>query len=274
MIGKLIAHEAHSTRKTLLITVGILLLISALGVGLGVLDVPVLGVLGYVFGVILIVLITPVVLGLLAENYWRTMYGREGYFTMALPVRGRALFTAKVLFGVVATVVAFVLSALALLGISVVLSVAAGHPPLTFVRDTVSQVGASMVWFLVLMLLFQLMFAVVTGAAMMSIGAEGRFNHLGFGAPVLGYVLLYVAMQVLGLAAMLFVPLGIVLMGPDAGTIVAQGMLSDFIASLTDTTGNVAPNVLGLGILPLGVVVAALFAWWGGRSVERHTSLR
>lgn len=274
MISTLFAHEARSTRKTFLVTIGIILLIAALGVGLGALKVPVLGVLGIVFGIALIGLITPVVLGLLAENYWRTMYGREGYFTMALPVRGRTLFAAKVLYGIVATFIAFALTGLALLGVSVVLSLMGGHAPLKFASDIVAQAGAPMVWFLVLMMLVQFTFTVVTGAAVMSIGAEGRFNHLGFGAPVLGLVGLYVAMQLLGLAAMLFVPLGIVMMGPDAGTIVGQGMLKDFIASIADPSGNTAPNVLGLGILPLSIVVAVFLAWWGGRSVERHTSLR
>lgn len=274
MIGKLFAHEVRSTRKTLLVTVGIMLLIAALAVGLGALKVPVLGVLGFVFGGILIASITPVVLVLLAENYWRTMYGREGYFTMTLPVQGRALFTAKVLYGVVATCIALALTGLALVGLTVVLSLMAGNAPLAGVNEIVSQAGAPMVWFFVLMLLVQFAFAVVTGAAIMSIGAEGRFNHLGFGAPVLGYVLLYVVMQVLGLAAMLFLPFGIIMLGPDAGTIVAQGMLKDFLASIADPSGNTAPQVLGLGIVPLSIVVAAFFAWWGARSVERHTSLR
>lgn len=274
MIGTLLGQEFRSTRKTMLTSLGVVLLVAALATALGALKVPVLGTLGYGLAIIASVLITTLVLALLVENYWRTMYGREGYFTMALPVRGRTLFTAKVLYGLIATFAAAALTALTLLGIAVVISLSNGTPAFALVRDLFATVDTTMVWFVVVTLLIQLGFAVITGAAIISIGAEGRFNHLGFGAPVIGYVILYFVMQVLGLAAMLFVPLSIVMTGPDAGTLVAHGMFDDFIISINNTTGAQPSPALGLGIVPLSIAVAAIFAWWGGRSVERHTSLR
>jgi hypothetical protein len=128
-----------------------------------------------------------------------------------------------------------------------------------------------MTWFLAACAVLQFVFTVVTGAAIMSIGAEARFNHLGFGAPVLGWVIVYFAMQILGLAAMLFIPFGLRIAGPDAGTLVAEGMLHDFVAAVSD---NTEPRVIGLGIVFVSVIATVLFAWRGGRAVERHTSLR
>lgn len=274
MIGTLFGQEFRSTRRSFFTVLGIVFVVAVVGAGTGALKVPILGPLGYGIAIIAAAAFTAIVLAVLVEHYWRTMYGREGYFTMTLPVRGRALFTAKVLYGLVATYAAIAISAAMLFGISVIFSVSSGHGPLGFVRDLFTDVSAPMVWFVIAIMLVQLTFSVVTGAAIISIGAEARFNHLGFGAPVIGYIVLYFVMQVLALAAMLFVPLGIVLTGPDAGSVVSHGMLDDFVSSIRDTSGNTQPNVLGLGIVPLSVLVAALFAWWGGRSVERRTSLR
>lgn len=274
MIGTLFVQEFRSTRKSMLTVTGIMLVVAALGTGTGALQVPILGGLGYGLAIVAAVSLTAIVLALLVEHYWRTMYGRQGYFTMTLPVRGSALFTAKVLYGLAATYVAVAFTALTLLAISVVYSMSQGHTPLSFARDLVAQTEGAMLWFIVGVMLVQLTFAVITGAALISIGSEARFNHLGFGAPVIGYVILYFVMQILALAAMLFVPLGIVLTGADAGTIVSHGMFDDFIASIRDTSGATEPNVLGLGLIPLSVVVAAVFWWWGARSVDRRTSLR
>ncbi|MFP3589145.1 hypothetical protein SCB29_36950, partial [Paraburkholderia sp. SIMBA_055] len=79
------------------------------------LDIPFIGAVGLVVAITAAVAFTPLVLGILAENYWRTMYGREGYFTMALPVAGRSLFAAKVIFGLITAFAAAVASVALLL---------------------------------------------------------------------------------------------------------------------------------------------------------------
>ena len=274
MTGTLFAHEARTTRKTLLGTLAILLIVAALGAGLGALEIPILGPLGYIIALVAAAAVTPAALAILIENYWRTMYGREGYFTMTLPVRGRSIFTAKVLYGLVISLTSLVISALCLIGIAAVTSARAGQPPMSLVQGLIDQAGTPLIATVVVLMVVQLAFSVIAGAAIISIGAQGRFNHLGFMAPVIGYIILYFIMQVLGLAAMLFVPLGIVISGPDTGSIVAHGMLADFIVSIENVSGSIKSSTLGLGIIPLSLVVAAVLAWWGGRTVERHTSLR
>ncbi|MEV1291027.1 hypothetical protein [Pseudonocardia sp. NPDC049635] len=277
MIGALLSHEVRSTRRTLGTTIGVALGVGALSLVVVALRIPVLGELGFALAVAVVTLITPLVLVVLAEHYWRTMYGREGYFTMTVPVRGSTLFAVKVLHGIAVTVGALALTvggAGAVVAVSASargVGVAAAFQELS---DGIGTVGAATVWFLAGCVLVQSVFTVVAGAAVMSIGAESRFNHLGFGAPVLGGVALYLVMQVLGLAAMLFVPFGLRITGPDAGTFVAQGMLADFMQALRDPVGQNDPSVVGLGIVPLAVVATGVLAWWGAGSVERRTSLR
>lgn len=274
MIGTLFAQEFRSTRKSLLTSAGVALLVAAVSFGTALLRVPMLGGFGFGIGIIVVAMITPVALGLLAENYWRTMYGREGYFTMTIPVRGRTLFSAKVLYGLVVALVALVVTLLGAAAALVVLAVSQGASlslAMEGLWNTIGVLDPAMTWFLVACAVLQLVFTVITGAAVMSIGAQARFNHLGFGAPVIGGIIVYVAMQVLGLAATLFVPFGMRITGPDAGTLVAEGMLHDFVAAVND---DAEPGVIGLGIVFVSIIATVLFAWWGARSVERRTSLR
>lgn len=277
MIGTLFAQEFRATRKNLVVTTGLLLLIAAVSLAFFALRIPVLGSLGTVLGIVSITLITPMVLGLLVENYWRTMYGREGYLTMSLPVHGRTLFVAKVLYGLVIGAVALAVTGIGLLGGAMAFALGQGYEPLEFLRDGLQLVQPWQVWLGGLAIALQLVFLVVVGAAVMSIGAQARFNHLGFGAPVIGAVIVYIVMQLVTFAAIMFVPLGLVLTGPDAGTLVAQGMFDDVMAAIVSSGGTAAgetPQVLGLGFTVTSVAVIIVMAWWGARSVDRRTSLR
>lgn len=281
MIGTLIAQEFRSTWRTMFGAMGIALLVAIVSFAIAALRVPVLGGLGLGLGIIIAVLIVPFTLGLLVENYWRTMYGCEGYFTMTLPVRGRNIFAAKVVYSLLVLLGAVVATGLVAALAGIASSLSQGLGAFDFLRDTwtqfthlVDQIGPGIPVFIAAAAALQLVTMVVVGAALMSIGAEARFNHLGFGAPVLGAIMTYFAMQIIGLAAMLFIPFGLRISGPDAGSVVAEGMLSDFIAALADPTGATEPSVIGVGIIFVTVLVTVLFAWRGARSVERHTSLR
>lgn len=277
MIGTILAHELRSTRKTFLTTGGVLLLIAVVSLALGATRLPVVGIVGNAIGMLVGLAFIPVFLGLLVENYWRTMYGREGHFTMTLPVHGRALFAAKVLYAIAIAFTATALAALVVVSAVIVMQMlegAAFADAWGVITGAVDAVGASLVWFLVVSVALYLVYLIISTAAIMSIGAQARFNHLGFGAPVIGVVLLYVVMQAVGFAAMLFIPFGIRLTGPDAGTFVAQGMFDDFVSQVAGATSSDAPAVFGLGILVVSLIATVLFAWLGARSVELRTSLR
>ncbi|MFK4762310.1 hypothetical protein ACI3KS_15375 [Microbacterium sp. ZW T5_45] len=277
MIGTLIAQDYRATKKALGATIGIALLVAAVSLMTAALRVPIVGSIGLVVGVIAAVSIVVVAFGVLVGYYWRTMYGREGYFTMTIPVPGRTLFAAKVLYALAAAAVAALFTALALVGAAIAFSISQHHDPLDLLRTGLGMVDPWMAWLAVASLLLQTVFLVVVGAAVMSIGAQARFNHLGFGAAVIGAVIVYVVMQVVTFAAIMFVPVGLVLTGPDAGTLVPRGMLPEFIAALSrgaQGTTPAATGVLGLGFVLTTVLTIGIAAWWGARSVERRTSLR
>jgi len=277
MIGTLFAQEFRISRKTFGTTVAVLLLVVIVSFAIAALRVPVIGPLFFGLGVIAAILNVPVMLGLLVEQYWRTMYGKEGYFTMSIPVRGRTLYWAKVLYALVAVIVAVLVTLLGIAAAVVVFTYSQGQSlqaSFDALRQALGVLDPAAAWFIGVTMAVQLIFTVVAGSALMSIGARARFNHLGFGAPVVGGVILYFAMQILGLAAMLFVPFGLRIAGPDTGAFVALGMWPEFAEQLQHPSSSGNPEVLGLGIVFVAIIATVWLAWAGVRSVERHTSLR
>ena len=167
--------------------------------------------------------LTPVACAIAAlADYWKTLYGPRGYFTMSLPISGKVIFWAKNTY-------------------TVALMIAA-------------QLILAMSW-------------VVQACAAMTIGAEGRFNHLGFGAPIIGFVLVYVVNQVLSTVGTFFLPL----------SVTTDGHFSTEImwTSYSATIGTEEyPNVIGIGSYVLVPLFALILGVWASRSIEKHTSLR
>ena len=103
--------------------------------------------------------------------------------------------------------------------------------------------------------------------AVMSLAAEGRFNHMGFGAVAIGLVLLYIVDQVLSGIGTFFMPFS---MTPD-GQFSTEVMWTSYRATL-GTDGY--PNVWGMGACILVPLFALFLAVCASRSIEKRTSLR
>ena len=215
--------------------------------------------------------LTPVACAIAAlADYWKTLYGQRGYFTMSLPISGKVIFWAKNIRIMIECLLALVLAVGGILavasaaawsdGISLAeytagpRSLVAGVPTVTVVIMIVAQVILSMSW-------------VVQGSAAMSIGAQGRFNHLGFGAPIIGFVLVYVIDQMLSMIATFFMPLSVTTDGHFSTEI----MWTSYRATM-GTDGQ--PNVIGIGSYILVPLFALFLAVWASRSIEKRTSLR
>ena len=274
MIGTLFGQEFRTTKRTLLPAVGVMLLLILASYAIAALKVPFIAGFAFGLGIGVTIVFTPVVLAVLIANYWRTMYGAEGYFTMTLPVRGRAIYAGKVLHGLVVSLAALLITIGGLALAAIAFALMKGQGAFDFLREALTTIDPWMAWLIGGAIVLQLVFSVIGGATAMSVGAEARFNHLGFGAPVIGTIVLYFVMQIVNLAGLLFIPLGIRMTGPDAGSLVAEGMLTDFMAAIADPAANATPSVLGLGVFIMPFVAAVLLWWWGARSVDRRTSLR
>ena len=270
MFTKLLAYEIRSRYRADARSFGAFIVTIAVASGIVAAGLPGISGSTAVLAYALCAL-TPVACAIAAmADYWKTLYGQRGYFTMSLPISGKVVFWAKNIRIMIECLLALVL---AVGGIIAVASAAAWSDGISLAeytagpRSLVAGVPTSTV---VIMIVVQVLMALswlVQGSAVMSIGAEGRFNHMGFGAPIIGFVLLYIVNQVLSTVGTFFLPLSVTTDGHFSTEI----MWTSYLATM-GTEGH--PNVIGIGSYVLVPLFALVMGLWASRSIEKHTSLR
>ena len=270
MFTKLLAYEIRSRYRADARSFGAFIVTIAIASGIVAAGLPGISGSTAVLAYALCAL-TPVACAIAAlADYWKTLYGQRGYFTMSLPISGKVVFWAKNIRIMIECLLALVL---AVGGIIAVASAAAWSDGISLAeytagpRSLVAGVPTSTV---VIMIVVQVLMALswlVQGSAVMSIGAEGRFNHMGFGAPIIGFVLLYIVNQVLSTVGTFFLPLSVTTDGHFSTEI----MWTSYRATM-GTEGQ--PNVIGIGSYVLVPLFALILGLWASRSIEKHTSLR
>ena len=270
MFTKLLAYEIRSRFRTDARSFGAFIAVIAVAAGIVAAGLPGISGSTAVLAYALCAL-TPVACTIAAmADYWKTLYGQRGYFTMSLPISGKVIFWAKNTRIMIECLLAL---ALAVGGILAVASAAAGSDGISLAEYTAgprSVVAGMPTSTVVIMIVVQVLVSLswlVQGSAVMSIGAEGRFNHMGFGAPIIGFVLLYIVNQVLSTVGTFFLPLSVTTDGHFSTEI----MWTSYLATM-GTEGH--PNVIGIGSYVLVPLFALVMGLWASRSIEKHTSLR
>ena len=270
MFTKLLAYEIRSRFRADARSFGAFIAVIAVAAGIVAAGLP--GISGFttLFTYILCAL-TPVACVIAAmADYWKTLYGQRGYFTMSLPVSGRVIFWAKNTRIMIECLLAL---ALAVGGIIAVASAAAWSDGISlaeYTADLRSQLAIFSPSVQVILIMSQLIAyaaMIVQVCAVMTLAAEGRFNHMGFGAVAIGLVLLYIVNQILSGVGTFFLPFSIT---PD-GHFSTESMWSSYRAALET---DAEPTVWGLGACIVIPLFALLLAAWASRSIEKHTSLR
>ena len=270
MFTKLLAYEIRSRFRTDARSFGAFIAVIAVAAGIVAAGLPGISGSTAVLAYALCAL-TPVACAIAAlADYWKTLYGQRGYFTMSLPISGKVVFWAKNIRIMIECLLALVL---AVGGIIAVASAAAWSDGISLAeytagpRSLVAGVPTSTVVIMIVVQVLMLLSWLVQGSAVMSIGAEGRFNHMGFGAPIIGFVLLYIVNQVLSAVGTFFLPLSVTTDGHFSTEI----MWTSYRATM-GTEGQ--PNVIGIGSYILVPLFALILGLWASRSIEKHTSLR
>ena len=270
MFTKLLAYEIRSRYRADARSFGAFIVTIAVASGIVAAGLPGISGSTAVLAYALCAL-TPVACAIAAlADYWKTLYGQRGYFTMSLPISGRVIFWAKITRIAIECLLAL---ALAVGGIIAVASAAAWSDGISLAEYTAgprSVVAGMPTSTVIIMIVVQVLVSLswlVQGSAVMSIGAEGRFNHMGFGAPIIGFVLLYIVNQVLSTVGTFFLPLSVTTDGHFSTEI----MWTSYLATM-GTEGH--PNVIGIGSYVLVPLFALAMGLWASRSIEKHTSLR
>lgn len=271
----LLTHEWLRTRTTLLTVAGGAAVIVALGAALAAPAWALLSVVTAFAAVGAAILLIPAVQILLAVDYWRSSYGREGYFTQTIPAPGPRIFWAKMLWAWIATLGALAVSALLLLAAWPGISRGLGIPernPFTLVSDvwgmaTDAVTVPGTLLFLGLILVMALVWPPQYYFAA-SFGSEAPRNRLGAGGPVLTWVGVYLVTQLVTAIGIFAVPYAL-------GVVDASGRLGvvDFNAWADLRSGNTSNDVFPLGVLPPIVLVAAFCLWRTVRSWKSKVSL-
>lgn len=275
MIRNLFTQEYVDSRKAVAALFGVYAVVQVVLWTITATGIPILSGAFIMLSALLIGLLVPGTLALLAWNYWQSMYGSRGYFTFSIPVRGRALYGAKVGFASLVATVALIMA-----GVSIPALIASAAVAMrTSVADVFAMIGVGMPpqlpgWAIPAVIAFvfiETYMLIIVGAAIMSIGAQGKYNSLGFGAPLIGAVIYYTASQIIGLVAVMIIPLGVSLTGPNAGQLVFKSMGPELLASIQM---GAEPTVVGLGSVITTLLIAVLMGWWAVGAIEKHTSLR
>lgn len=268
MLTTLITEEFRTQAPRNAVLAGIILLVSAASLGLASLEIPLLSQVLMLLGLLAAVALPPAVGIQMAIEYWQTMSGDRAYLTMSLPVRGRSIFAAKITYAALIILVSTAISMALFLWWLAILAEQTGSSLTEILTPMREAVGTTMLTYFIVVVLLGLVAKAVQLGSIMSIGAQGRWNHLGLGAPAIGLVLLYVASQALALVLLVLIPFSYDL---TTGSIVWEWMLPSFIESVT---ADAEPTVIGLGVAATDPLIAAGLAWWAVHSIERHTCLR
>lgn len=266
MFATLFAQEFRENGKKIAAVLGVGLLVVAVSAGGVLLKIPLVsGVLKATL-VIASIAVPFVIVVQLASAYWTSMYGSRGYFTHTIPARGRDLYWAKTLFAMLFGLIGQLFAVFGLLVSHILMSREAGMGLAESLRALIEIAGTVPTIVIVIFvagLLLSLAQWVFGGAAVMSIGAEGRWNRQGFTVPAIGLVLLYLAGQALSFLGMLL-----------PGSIDPETLSFSWSSMLADLYNGAENPHIGLGMIPMTFLLTIVLALFGIRSIERRTSLR
>ena len=274
MTTTLLKHEWLRTRGALGMFFGITMLVGTLGSLLGAAGWSALSVLGLLLGFLAVAVLVPGAQLLLAADYWRSSYGRTGYFTQSLPVRGSTIFRAKLLWMTLVSLIAAVLTGLAgwLLWWALSFTAQVPRPTVAAIGDALTYVGGiTPAWMIVggaILLLVSLVMTAVYYYFAVSIGHESRFSTLSWGGPIVVYVVVYFCTQVLSLVGMVLLPFGIGMKGDQLG-LVRFNVLSEMTAGV-----DVNNDVMPIGFIAVLLVVGVFCLWRTARSWNHKVALR
>ena len=271
MFTTLLMEEARTQARRNAGVVGIVAVIAVGSILLSLFELPVLSSMLLVAAFVALVAMPAVVSVQIGIEYWASMYGARGYLTMSLPVRGRTLFAAKTLYAVIAVLASVAVATLLMVGWFAAYAHLLGITLGEFfepVRQLISMVGTDMLVFYGLTMVEGVVATIIEVAAVMSIGAQGRWNRFGFGAPAVGLVILYMVNQLMALVFTMLLPLSL---DVTSGRIVTRMMLPQFIEAVR---ADQEPQLVGIGTVVMAPILAAILVWWAVRAIERHTCLR
>lgn len=274
MTTTLLVHEFRRTRGPLGLVAGAAALLVAAGVLLALAPWPLVASFGAVVGVGAVGAMLPVACCVLAVDYWRSGYGRLGYFTHSLPVRGARIYAVRLAYGLLVSLAGTALTAVLAIPVwmaAVFREVPEGTSLVAYLADAVRQwlVGVP-AWALVggpAVIVLAAWGSLVGYYFAASIGSGSRFAGLHAAGPIVVFVLLYVVAQLAAFAGIVAIPWAVGRTGADLGLVRV-----DIIGVLASGSG--ANDVMPVGFLVTYAVLGLVLIAWTARAWDHDVTLR
>lgn len=295
MVGKLIKHEARLQGWPMFSVLAAQVVVFLLAFLTWVFPFGGVTMVWSVFAIMVLFGLYVAVGILLLINYYRSMYGRSGYFTMSLPVSGAKIYAVKVLWAFVVWLFSIVLALLGTLfyGLGMGRAATEGNPAVPqsvpgIIRlaysDPVSvEILQSVTGFMLLLVVAGTALSVFEWAFVITFGNTPLMLRLGkAGGMIVAFIINYVVVTVLSVVVTFLIPLQFKV-GDEteiyagnvyAGTNVVHGDWGWVFTSPIESIVNGDTNVIPMGSLvvyPLCMVAYILVTIW---MINRHTSLR
>ncbi|UFU06112.1 hypothetical protein [Ruania halotolerans] len=271
-MSTLLKHEFLRTRGLLALILGAAVLVATVGALLAATGWPVIAAVGVLACVVAVFGLLPATQLVLAIEYWRSSYGRTGYLTQTLPVRGSTIYWAKIIWAWVVSLAGAALTLGLTLAVAPAVARGTGGQPaqiLTSIREAwQTLIDVAPTWLVlaaVLALIALILVWPVHYFFAASIGSQAPLNRWGIGGPVVVWLVLYVTTQIVTFASFAAVPLAVGLNGDQLG--IVQFELFAEIAA-----GSSA-NVMPVGFVPALLIITGVCLGWSVHSWNRKVSL-
>lgn len=280
MLSQLIKHEFRATGRMVPFVYLITVVMAAMNLLTARLGISWLFTMTMIFLILLAVTEVIVTYVLVISRYYKNLYSSEGYLMHTLPVQPRKLLISKVLVSAVwlsasyLVVLGVVLTVLASVAREGDFSIAQAATSL-FRQSGLSNVTTVPTLVLILAGYALLAISNVLAQVFFSItyGNSARFHKLGIAGPIIIFLITYFVQQLLSLAFIAFVPMGLHFVTNSEGqltglTPVWEGMFGMFIG------GDQTSGVIGLGSILFMVIATVGLFIATDRIMAKKTSLR
>ncbi|MDD3958865.1 MAG: hypothetical protein GX099_08230 [Clostridiaceae bacterium] len=285
MFGKLVKHEFHATGRMIPLIFLVTVIVAAMMVVSVVLE---LGVLVNVTLVLLFFTVFAeviVTLVLIIWRYYRSMCGNEAYLTHTLPVRPHLLLWSKLL----VSFVWMALSYLLMLGMVAVIITLFASKNGTSVSEIMSSMRnlwemlglegheVTVITIFVAVFVTSILGGLTNAFFSISLGSTSKFHQLGIGGPILVYIILYIALQLINLLGMVFIPLALRIRetgGVPKFDFISYNMIGWFSDRVSGNAAQFGESIVGIGSFLILPVIIAVLLITTANITEKHTSVR
>lgn len=206
MIAKLIKYDFNALKKpiglTWIISLGVTILFS---LGIHFLP-PGLAVTSLLFSILVLVAASIILTIIQVIHYYRSMYGKTGYFTWSLPANNRELFWAKTIFNLSAILASSLLVCLCI-ALNVFALKSATYEGFSYAFEAIKQIEipGTLLGISALYIIWESFIYVFSFQFIITAGNRSPFlDRLGkIGGPIIVGIILYIVMQILNLLSLL-----------------------------------------------------------------------